>query len=138
MSPQTFNCCLTQKELAPNFNIAGWQVGFSFEGGGIINLAKFQTALQHQRADRSQDLEACHNSRLPKIDHRIGTNELAILQQLNLHSLPSLKFLEGKNIDLDLEVAWIRVERILREYIQYHTGRTIRSANLVESLYVEF
>ena len=79
------------------------------------------------------------NSRIPKIDYRISGMELAILQQLHHNYLPSLESLKKLKItDLDPEVAWIRVERILREYIQYHTGRTIRSANLVDNLYVEF
>jgi len=138
LSPQVFNCCLTQKNIAPDLAAVGTTVGFSFEGGGIIDLAAFQTARQRNREDRSEDLEARYNNRLPKIDDRLGAIELAILQQLNLHSLPKGEFFSSENTNLALEVAWIRVEKILREYIQFYTGRTIRSANLVDNLYVEF
>ena len=138
LSPQVFNCCLTQQNIAPDLAAVGATVGFSFEGGGIIDIAAFQTARQRNREDLSEDAEARYNNRLPKIDYRLGAVELAILQQLNLDSLPSIKLPGSENQNQNIEVAWIRVERILREYIQFHTGRTIRSANLVDNLYVEF
>ena len=133
--PQVFNCCLTQTLITPDLITLREGVGFSFEGGGIVDLAKLQTA-KEQGADLTQDAEARYNSRLPKIDYSISGIELEILQQLNHQSLPSLR--DRAINDLNPDVAWIRVERILREYIQYHTGRTIRSANLVDNLFVEF
>lgn len=136
LTPQVFNCCLTQVTIAPDLITSREDVGFSFEGGGIVDLRKLQTAKEQSQADRTQDAEARYNNRLPKIDYRISGIELEILQQLNYQSLSSLS--NFTICDLDPEVAWIRVERILREYIQYHTGRTIRSANLVDNLYVEF
>lgn len=139
LTPQVFNCCLTQKLVQPNLVASRWRVGFSFEAGGIVDLAAFQTALQQNRENQSEDAETRYNNRLPKIDYRISGMELAILQQLNYPSLPSFELSNNDEIiNLDLETAWIRVERILREYIQYHTGKTIRSANLVDNLYVEF
>jgi DNA repair protein RecO (recombination protein O) len=137
LSPQVFNCCLTQKLIPLDLIPVDWRGGFSFEGGGIIDLETF-SALQNQ-AQSDEDAEVRYNNRLPKIDYRISGTELAILQQLNYHSLPSLELLKKlKIVDLDPEVAWIRVEKILREYTQYHTGKTIRSAKLVDNLYVEF
>ena len=135
--PQVFNCCITDETILPNSTTSRWRVGFSFEGGGIVDLEALEAARRHNIEDKSQDAEARYNNRLPRIDYRISGIELAILQQLNCQALPSLESL-GEINDLDPEVAWIRVEGILREYIQYHTGRTIRSANLVDSLYVEF
>ena len=139
LTPQVFNCCLSEEEILPNITVPDWRVGFSFEGGGIINLAAFQTVQQQQIEDRSLDAEARYNSRLPKINYQIGGVELAILQQLNYQDLPSFELSDLQSGEiLSPEVAWIRVEGILREYIQYHTGKTIRSANLVDNLYVEF
>ncbi|MCC0177276.1 DNA repair protein RecO [Waterburya agarophytonicola K14] len=134
LSPQVFNCYLTQTEIEPNMTTFAWEVGFSFEGGGILDLQAFQAARAKDRTNRDEDLEARYNNRLPKINYRLGGLELDLLQQLNRNGLPSLE----NYSDTDLEIAWIRVERILREYIQYHTGKTIRSANLVDNLYVEF
>ena len=137
LSPQVFNCCWTHNNIAPNLIISRSQIGFSFEGGGVIDLGAWQLAQQQYQEDR-EDIEANYNNRLPKINYRISGIELAILQKLNHHSLPSPESLQDAPVNLDLELAWIRVEKILREYIQYHTGRTIRSAKLVDNLYVEF
>lgn len=140
LTPQVFNCCLTQKLIPPDFTALQWQVGFSFEGGGIIDLTSYGK-IQQQQIDSSEDidLEAKYNNRLPKINYRINAVELAILQQLNYHSLPSGELSHNQTISQDnLEIGWMRIEKILREYIQYHTNKTIRSATLVDNLYAEF
>lgn len=135
LTPQVFDCCVTQRAIAPDFSSTSWRVGFSFEGGGIIALEEIQRT-QQQRPEL--DDEENYNVRLPRIDRRVNAMELAILQQLNSHELTATEFTAKKIGNFDLETAWIRVEKILREYIQYHIGKTIRSANLVENLYVEF
>ena len=132
LTPQVFDCCATQRLITPDFSATSWRVGFSFEGGGII-------ALEEVRVQQPElDDEENYNVRLPRIDRRINALELAILQRLNGRDLPAIELFTAKQRDLDPEIAWIRIEKILREYIQYHIGKTIRSANLVENLYVEF
>ena len=139
LTPQVFNCCLTKKAIALNFATSGWNAGFSFEGGGIVDLEAWQNIQQQQKKYPDEDAEVRYNNRLPKINNRLGAVELAILQQLRQYDLPTWKNDRQLNSTVtDLDRAWIRVEKILREYIQYHIGKTIRSANLVESLYVEF
>lgn len=130
LTPQVFDCCATQKSVSFDLDSSG--IGFSFEAGGIIDLDAVSTIQKQPELDEEEN----YNLRLPKIDYRISGVELAILQQLNCDRLPNeLLATDG---DFDLESAWIRIERILREYIQYHIGRTIRSANLVDNLYAEF
>ena len=137
LSPQIFDCCVTQKDIKPDFTVTSWHTGFSFEGGGIIDLKVLHTTSQSPNLEL--DAEESHNVRLPKIDHRLNAMELAILQQLGQQNLPSAELLTAQALEqFNLEVAWIRIEKVLREYIQYHIGKTIRSANLVDSLYVEF
>lgn len=142
LTPQVFNCCLTQKLLPPNLTSSQWRVGFSYEGGGIIDLETAQPLEPKKTDNRSHNklvTEEHHHHPLPKINHRINGMELALLQQLNYRSLPTTELLtKTKTADFDLDLAWIRIEKILREYIQYHLGKTIRSANLVDSLYIEF
>ena len=138
LAPQVYNCCLTEKSISPNLANEQWQIGFSFEGGGVLDLAMAQAANQ-KIANQYEDTEAQYNNRLPKIDWRINSLELTLLQKLNLNKSPDAAKLDvGRCKNFDLDQAWIRVEKVLREYIQYHIGRTIRSANLVDSLYVEF
>lgn len=132
LTPQVFDCCATQRSVSFDLDLAK-KVGFSFEGGGIIDLDAVATIQRQPELDEEEN----YNLRLPKIDYRINGVELAILQQLNHHQLPT-ELLATENNNFDLETAWMRIERILREYIQYHIGRTIRSANLVDNIYAEF
>lgn len=136
LTPQVFDCCVTQRLIPPDLTSASWRVGFSFEGGGIVDLDAIQ-APQTQQPEL--DDEENYNVRLPKIARRINGIELAILQQLNNHSLPPKELFTAQDTkNFNLEVAWITIEKILRGYIQYHVGKTIRSANLVDNLYIEF
>ena len=135
LTPQVFNCCITQRRILPDFTSTFGQVGFSFEGGGIVALETTQARQTNPELDAQEN----YNVRLPKVDRRINALELAILQQLNNYELPATELFTARNTkNFDLETAWIRIEKILREYIQYHIGRAIRSANLVDNLYVEF
>ena len=138
LAPQVFNCCSTQEAIVPDLADLGWQVGFSFEAGGIVDLNVVKAA-QNNDSDRLEDGEAFYNSRLPKIDRRINGLELALLQLLSQKQSPDTAKLPAAQLkSFDLDRSWLGVEKILREYIQYHIGRTIRSANLIDSLYVEF
>ncbi|MGL5832283.1 MAG: DNA repair protein RecO [Waterburya sp.] len=140
LTPQILECCVTQVVVHPNLNFVDWRVGFSFEGGGIIDLAAIH---QNQLPENSElpelDEVETYNVRLPKIDYRLNGMELTLLQQLVNQDLSSIELLTAQSTcNFDVEVAWIRIEKVLREYIQYHIGKTIRSANLVDSLYIEF
>lgn len=136
LTPQVLDCCLTQKAIAPNMVDASWRVGFSFTGGGIVDL-KVLSATPNKQVDLDESEN--YNLQLPKIEQRINGLELAILQQLGNYDLPPAElFAADLKPYFDLDVAWIRIEKVLREYIQYHIGKTIRSANLVDNLYIEF
>ncbi|MGF1542392.1 MAG: DNA repair protein RecO [Pleurocapsa sp.] len=131
LAPQVYACCLTQTLLPPNLTTINWQVGFSFQDGGVVDLAMQKNLAALSEIDSNE---------LPtKIDYRLNGSELTILQLLNHHSLPTTELanLEAAT-DIFLEDAWMRIEKILREYIQYQIGKSIRSATLIDTLYVEF
>ena len=139
LTPQVFTCCLTQKLLTPDLVSPQWRVGFSFDSGGIIDLS-VQPAVKNQQVEHDNP-EAADSYRQPSatINYRLNSIELALLQQLNHHSLPPTQLLTVVELqNFSLETAWMRIERILREYIQYHIGKTIRSATLVDKLYIDF
>lgn len=131
LSPQVFDCSVTQRQISPNFTAVAFCVGFSFEAGGIVALETIQT----QEKQPELDDEENYNVRLPKIDRRLNAIELAILQHLNSRDVLISASAASQP---ELEAAWVRIEQLLREYIQYHIGKTIRSANLVDNLYAEF
>lgn len=140
LTPQVLDCCVTQTVVQPNFDSVTWRVGFSFEGGGIIDLAAIhqKQSPENSKLPELDEVEA-YNVRLPKIDYRLNGMELTLLQQLVNQDLSSIELLTAPGTsNVDVRVAWIRIEKVLREYIQYHIGKTIRSANLVDNLYIEF
>jgi DNA repair protein RecO (recombination protein O) len=141
VAPQVHACCLTRKILPPNFTIPNWQVGFSFEQGGIINLAVSTSAENEEITPEQMSVVTTKivNSPSP-LDYKLNAVELTLMQQLSYHSLLQIEELFPPGLaNLALDSAWIKIERILREYSQFYLGKLIRSATLVDNLYlVEF
>jgi len=114
IAPRVNVCCMTQETLTPQLNSKNWQVGFSYDAGGIISLSTPSSL---------------------KIDNQIGGIELALLQQLTGQTLPPMGGIFRESVsEKSIGDAWINVERLLRNYTQYHLGRSIRSACLIDSL----
>lgn len=103
IAPRVHNCCVSGKAID-----VGGKVGFSFDGGGVINL----------------NLEDTH---LPKIDGKLNGREVKLLQQLGEKELSQTR-------DEENSLAWINIERLLRDYTQYHVGHSFRSSALVDDL----
>ena len=103
--PQVHNCLLTGNALIGNNCL-----GFSFEAGGIIDLAALTETINP-----------------PKIDSKLTLQELQFLQCLGKTDFPPEE-------NLTSELAWINLDRLLRRYTQYHLGKTFRSSALVEGL----
>ncbi len=139
VAPQVYACCLTQNLIPPNLNDPGWRVGFSFDSGGIIDLSPSQPSKKRVDEEQTDEPEGEYDHYYPTINYRLQGMELAFLQQLSRQALPLTQLLTAEEkAYLDLEHIWIRIEKILREYIQYQLGKPIRSATLVDNLYVEF
>jgi DNA repair protein RecO (recombination protein O) len=133
IAPQVQVCCVSKKNLSLDNLSEKWCGGFSLDSGGVVFTEK----------QPSQKESEDENSNVPPviIDYKINALELGILQHLGEHTLPNPQnFLPShlKNL-LSIDSAWVRIEQILRQYIKHHLGRSIRSANLVDNLYlVEF
>jgi DNA repair protein RecO (recombination protein O) len=136
LSPQVQVCCLTQQSLSPNFTDPHWQVGFSVSAGGTVclqaweNLRKNQDQPPLSSSPHPPKLDyetVIHRQDIPVISCRLNATELAMLQHL---SQPEIMPMEAvKNY------SWLSVEQILRQYAQYHLGRPIRSATLIDSYF---
>lgn len=160
LTPQVQACCLTQRPLRPDFTDPNWQVGFSITAGGTIclrawedlkkqqtipNFARTQTGKHHggvspqnQATLSSQstyflpsnhglDWETTlHQQETPPLSRRLNAKELAMLQQLSQSEIMQ---------DATRDGGWLSVEQILRQYAQYHFGRPIRSAALIDSYF---
>ena len=135
IAPQVHNCCLTQKLMTVNFTDPNWRVGFSFDGGGIVNLSTKPLVKDKKVAEKTITTQV----KATKINTTLRAVELTIMQQLGAKSLPKIvDILPKEFLDISMDTAWIRIEGILRDYSQYHFGRSIRSAALIDDLYIEF
>ncbi len=156
LAPQVEACCLTHKELVPDFNETLLQVGFSVSAGGVVCL----TAWEHLRKEAQHPIHEgielvaltvsevggsynsssdqsnnslvyetiYHQQELPTLLKRLSATELSLLQQLSSVAGTS-------SFDAVPDNYWLSIEQVLRQYAQYHFGRLIRSAVLIDSYF---
>lgn len=131
IAPQIHRCCFTQSAIEVDFSDRRWRVGFSFEGGGLVALSPVPTVSSTANSIKIAPLPA---PQVP-VNIKLGAVELTLLQNLGAKTLPPYsQILPEDSCDFSLEIAWIGVERLLRDYAQYHCGRTFRSAALLDNL----
>jgi DNA repair protein RecO (recombination protein O) len=143
VAPQVQFCSLTQQPIKPNFHQLQWQVGFSISAGGIISLSNWHQRQQNQSYSSRVDCNSEHYTVEPeedfevKIDARLTPQKLTILQKLikpqlmdELNCEPNVNSQKEEVFSLS---DWIFIERLLRQYTEYHLGRKIRSAPLIET-----
>ncbi|MGK7874596.1 MAG: DNA repair protein RecO [Xenococcaceae cyanobacterium] len=136
IGPQVHTCCLTQQSLTANFTDPHWRVGFSFDAGGLVSLSAKGLVMGQVITKKAMMAATDTNKPSPtKVNTKLGAVELTLVQQLGAKSLPQpSQILPKEFLSSSLDVAWVRVERILRDYALYHFGRSIRSAALVDAL----
>ncbi|KOP24906.1 DNA repair protein RecO [Hapalosiphon sp. MRB220] len=152
LTPQVQICCLTGRTLKPDFQDPYSRVGFSISAGGTVCLAAWERLKKegeskkvaegergrysislhtpiplHPDTPKPQGYETItHRQEIPALSKRLDAEELTILQQLPQSEI--MLNAAGKN-------SWLSVEQILRQYAQYHFGRPIRSAALIDSYF---
>jgi DNA repair protein RecO (recombination protein O) len=132
--PQVHRCCSSGRSLVPNLSDPHWQVQFSFEAGGII----------HENSVLADDLGTSLEAFPSGVQTQTQANrsvkglELVLLQQLAEAELaqPDWGRSESELSLTALETSWFAVERLLRHYTQYHLGKSIRSAALLDTLFI--
>ena len=148
VAPQVQVCCVTQHSLKPDFTTPDWRVGFSVDAGGAVSLADNNFVAQSLprpvvvRGGTIAQATASDASDVqipppPRLNTKLTALELTLLQKLAEAQLPQLNTLlpQGGLFTVDsMDTAWVKVERVLRDYAQYHFGRAIRSATLVDAL----
>lgn len=133
VAPELRRCCLSRAPIQPQLG-QQWQVGFSIPAGGVITLDQLEK-LENNAGPQDYDRERRHRGSLTTT---IGAPELALLQQLGQAELvftqaSSLPSIEG--IGAAPHSLWRRIERLLRNYAQFHFDRPIRSAALIDSCF---
>lgn len=121
IAPEIYHCVITQKPLKPNFEQINWQVGFSYQGGGIC-----------------QEKYSSHGQ--IKINEQLNALELAILQSLPRQVLrDDIQSTIPVSYDkMMIKKSWIRVERILKEYIEFYLSYKLKSAEIITDILIHF
>jgi len=151
IAPQLQTCCLTQEFLNPEARDLDWRVGFSFAAGGVVNpLCPALPPVNLNcgsgwRAAEGADCSygvAAPDRVLEPLEPLIwlGAAELSLLQHLDRNAgfLPSHQGAAEAMVELGNAYplpVWLAVERVLRQYAQYHFNRPIRAATLVETCF---
>ena len=151
ITPQVQVCCLTQCPLTPDFSDPNYQVGFDVTVGGTISLSALESLQpkgerrqgsgveQREKTTKGMVAEATgtsyqtivHRQETLVISTRLNAMKLTLLQQLAGAELTQINTFLPDQMSWD----WLFVERILRQYAQYHFGRPIRSATLIDSYF---
>ncbi|WP_425525988.1 DNA repair protein RecO [Halotia branconii] len=143
LTPQVQVCCLTQRPLTPDFTNPNWQVGFSITAGGTVCLEAWEGLRSQSKkqapllpsphftsiasSPKSSYQTVAHRQEIPVISSRLNATELAMFQQLSQPEIMQVNPVK--------DYGWLSVEQILRQYAQYHLGRPIRSASLIDSYF---
>ncbi|NEQ70739.1 MAG: DNA repair protein RecO [Symploca sp. SIO2D2] len=150
VAPQVQICCVTQQSLNPNFTDPDWRVGFSLDAGGTVSLAGNEagvapspsSVVPRKRivAQTTGNYHPDVQSQPPlRLNSKLDAIELTLLQQLAASELPPLtQVLRNQATEKltfeSVKSVWVKVEHLLREYAEYHFGRSIRSAALLDAL----
>lgn len=132
LCPQVQACCLTNYTIRPNFADPNWRVGFSVTAGGTVCLQAWENLRQEKQQPSALESNlnyqrVVHREDIPVICARLDATELAMLQYLSETEIIAT--------DTNQNYRWLSIEQILRQYAQYHLGRPIRSATLIDSYF---
>ncbi|MFN5856659.1 MAG: DNA repair protein RecO [Pseudanabaenaceae cyanobacterium] len=136
-APQVHQCCLTHHPL-PQVNVhepipkALGKIAFSVSSGGTIHEMPLDMPLKmplghHPDGSRSYGAKS-YQGGIYKVEHYLTSTELSALQSLPEPELPA-------NVLAMPLGTWLVIEGLLRQYAQYHFGKAIQSATLIDSCF---
>jgi DNA repair protein RecO (recombination protein O) len=144
MTPQLEHCCLSGQPVCAE-TLGSGRVVFSPNAGGVV-LPTAEVMEDQGRITGPQVRERSSRYRQGGNSHRstgkttltLSPSELTLMQRLfqtqDLAS-PSNAFPSELLRLTDATQEWLKIERVLRCYVQYHTERLIRSAALLDSCF---
>jgi DNA repair protein RecO (recombination protein O) len=148
LTPQLYNCCVTQQSILPEVANPDWQIAFSAAAGGIVRLDQldrlisptpaFRTANSSGNYASGQPSRGQERGKAPEMLTRLNAMELHLLQHLTQPNLIQACLDTDSNefpsrlLHPQYWQKWLTAERVLRHYAQYHFDRPIRSAALID------
>lgn len=141
LTPQLHTCCISQQPvlaLTLKQPAEDWQVGFSAAVGGVVLLDQLEQAPAPRLLAKAASATGEYRTEPERVSKsadlltRLNATELHLLQQLTqpnlIHDLISTTNL----LHPQHQQSWLTIERVLRQYAQYHFDRPIRSAALID------
>jgi DNA repair protein RecO (recombination protein O) len=142
VAPELHQCCISQRAIAPDLASADWHVGFSPASGGVVAVDQLtQSRLGRPRAKTPSGRYAVNGQGAPRrspqnpADSLISAQELVWLQQLGRTEAVTQRSLPGMATAEQQRLGWQRIERLLRQYAEFHFDRPIRSATLIDACF---
>lgn len=148
VAPEVQACCVTRHPIVPNLGDPAWRIGFSAVAGGIFQLSELGQLASNAAVNTGPQLATnaglgraaaawpVGERALPVV--QLTALELALLQQLSKPELVATASLwdgSGASLGRQPHDLWLRIERLLRQYAQYHFDRPIRSAALIDACF---
>lgn len=148
VAPTVHRCCVSQTPVVPDLAQVNWRAGFSAIAGGVVSpdqLAALGTA--EAIAPRLRTAPGRYPGRggpaprKPSAGSRptlITAAEVALLQRLGESELLTVRSGPVAPMSADgavTQALWSPIERLLRDYAQYHFDRPIRSAALLDTCF---
>lgn len=117
IAPQVYNCCITQKILVANFDDPNFKLGFSLYHGGIVTWL-----------GQKSDL---------KLNYKLTALDLTLFQHLSSPKLPNYSQILPATINsLSIHNAWLKIEKILKDYLEFQIGRSLKTANVIDNILI--
>lgn len=148
VAPELRQCSMSQVEITPDLGQGDWKIGFSAVSGGILSLdqlgkapiaSSFRARMPTGRYAVSSRVGTRDGTgRSPKTSHTtlISAQELLLLKRLeDAQAIADLSDLPFTADAEHMRLLWQRIERLLRQYAEYHFDRAIRSATLIDACF---
>ncbi|MEO1300311.1 MAG: DNA repair protein RecO, partial [Cyanobacteria bacterium J06636_16] len=147
VAPEVQRCSLSQVEIVPDLMSPDWRAGFSPVSGGVVSPEQLgqQPFSEHQGNFKTERYAAHEGARSVRGYGRspsqpqtslITALELALLQRLGQPQLITGQATAGLMFGSEkTRTLWQRIERILRQYVEYAFDRPIRSATLIDACF---
>jgi DNA repair protein RecO (recombination protein O) len=144
VAPELGQCSVSQQPIDPDWERDDWRVGFSAASGGIVSLEHLGRSRSVSPSVRMPEGRYAVNSRSGTSGHRgrsphppqstlLSAQELWLMRQLRDSGFSTQQLAECLSADTEqTRILLQRIERLLRQYAEYHFDRTIRSATLID------
>ncbi|MBD1824805.1 DNA repair protein RecO [Cyanobacteria bacterium FACHB-DQ100] len=139
VAPQVHQCSVTGATIEPDLSSSEPQAGFSSAIGGVVKLEELDRLIQEQSPQ--------YRVQSPVGEYRVAGSSVSTsprkfhaalnvpLYAPELAALQHLPQAEPPAPDQHSTAVWLTLEKLLRQYAQYHFDQPIRSAALIESCF---